>query len=147
MAELTIAQSALQAQKEIGSMRAGEDSVEPTHIPTASENELSDVTVTPHSPLHIIRPKSGLTTEGDRYRILCDESSTPAIDVIVAQGMPEERFDAYVRLFAAAPDLLAALKALVDRTERMDNPSDMGVGADEDVMVAARVAIDRAEGR
>jgi len=42
-------------------------------------------------------------------------------------------------------DLLAALKALIAATEASDNPSDMGVSSDEDVMVAARAAVAKAE--
>jgi len=41
--------------------------------------------------------------------------------------------------------LLEALRALVKRTEETDNPGDMGVGTDDDTMIAARAAIARAE--
>lgn len=46
----------------------------------------------------------------------------------------------------AAGNVLAALKALVARTETCDNPSDEGVSSDDDVMIAARAAIAKAEG-
>jgi hypothetical protein len=54
--------------------------------------------------------------------------------------------EANARLIAAAPDLLAALKALVVETERRDNPGDEGVSSDAEEMDAARSAIAKAEG-
>ncbi len=50
-----------------------------------------------------------------------------------------------MNLIAAATDLLEALKALVDKTERCDNPSDEGVSSDDECMVTARAAIAKAE--
>jgi len=55
--------------------------------------------------------------------------------------------EANARLIAAAPDLLAALKALVVGVERDDNPSDQGHCEHSDEMNAARAAIAKAEGR
>lgn len=50
-------------------------------------------------------------------------------------------------LAGAAPELLSALKALTDATEKADNPSDMGIGTTAPEYEAARRAIDKAEGR
>jgi hypothetical protein len=53
---------------------------------------------------------------------------------------------ANARLIAAAPDLLAALKALVAGVERDDNPLDEGHFQDSPEMEDARAAIAKAEG-
>lgn len=50
-------------------------------------------------------------------------------------------------LVTAAPELLAALKALVAETERCDNARDMGVNEYDDVMDQARAVIAKAEGQ
>lgn len=57
-----------------------------------------------------------------------------------------EHHSAKARLEAAGPDLLAALKALVKITEDSDNVGDYGVSRDDDAMIAARAAIQKAEG-
>jgi hypothetical protein len=129
-----------------GILRDGEVAPVSTDEATASTGKVG-VTV-PNSPLRIIRPKSGQTTEGDRYRILYDSYSLPAIDVIVAEGMPEEQFDAYVRLFAAAPVLLAALKRLHERYITLVVSGDCGNWdpSTEPEVQLAREAIAIAEG-
>ena len=54
--------------------------------------------------------------------------------------------EANARLIAAAPDLLAAIKALMAEVERRDNPSDEGCSSDCDQMDAAKAAVAKAEG-
>lgn len=51
------------------------------------------------------------------------------------------------RLIAAAPDLLAALKALVAEVESRDNVIDEGADSDCEQMISARAALAKAEGR
>jgi hypothetical protein len=48
---------------------------------------------------------------------------------------------------AAAPELLAALKALVAGVERDDNPYDQGHASFSNEMIAATAAIQKAEAR
>jgi len=58
-------------------------------------------------------------------------------------GMPCE---GDMRLMAAAPDLLEALRFLVAETMRADNPCDEGLDSDCLAMVRARDAIRKATG-
>lgn len=43
--------------------------------------------------------------------------------------------------------LIEALRNLITATERADNPGDMGVSTDDDVMKAARAVLAKAEGK
>ena len=52
---------------------------------------------------------------------------------------------ANAQLIAAAPDLLAALKALVVATGRADNPSDCGVASSDPVVLEAIAIIAKAD--
>lgn len=88
------------------------------------------------------QPDSTFSTLGDK-RIIAYNNISPAI----AFGGLGEETDANARLIAAAPELLAALKALVLEVELKDNPSDEGASSDCDQMDAARAAISKAEGK
>jgi hypothetical protein len=55
--------------------------------------------------------------------------------------------EADLDLIVSAPDLLDALKQLVNATRRADNPFDMGVSTDAPEMVAAHAVIAKVEGR
>ena len=104
-------------------MRAGEDITEPTHSPTAAENEVSAATVTPHTPTPwvIERPWHPACEDCDTEGAVVD-GLVEQICVTSPLSRPTERLvvatihhqhlatEANARLIAAAPDLLAALK-------------------------------------
>jgi hypothetical protein len=80
--------------------------------------------------------------------------STPAGYPIADDGSAGDEYSPTIdtdgpnaRLIAAAPELLASLKTLVDAVEDHDNPVDQGLAAHHDSMQAARAAIAKAEGR
>lgn len=66
----------------------------------------------------------------------------------VRESHPEQFAEAQANalLIAAAPELLAALIAVVDNIELLDNPSDQGISAHSDTVENCRVAIAKAEG-
>ncbi len=72
-----------------------------------------------------------------------DHGDPPLKDGEEAENRAQTEADA--KLFAASKELLAALKALVKITEDSDNVGDYGVSRDDDAMIAARAAIEKAE--
>ena len=88
----------------------------------------------------------------DRYRgaILAEVSSGPPPQVAMATGRGVEELDANASLIAAAPELLAALHALVDQyiavVEAPSGAQGAWDGNDDEEIIAARNAIAKATG-
>jgi len=67
-------------------------------------------------------------------------------DLVYAQGWSEKQVQANARLIAAAPELLAALKLLLNRASVLDQSATHDGLQNIDALVAARMAIEKAMG-
>lgn len=83
---------------------------------------------------------SGLQLLGD----CSDDSCSP---VLIAQGDPFDPSEADKALIASAPELLEALKEIVQFNDACERDEGVGFDPQGPMMTKARAAISRAEGR
>jgi hypothetical protein len=116
-------------------IRAGDDITEPTHIPTASQNEASAITSTPDGDDFAVDIAQKLARQVFEKRGNHSEAHISEVELIALLAVAVRRSHAF--------DLLAALKEVVD----MYGPStDYGYPAAA-VWRKAETALANAEGR
>lgn len=105
--------------------------------------DLPQVHVDPeYAKKHRPQPGGYFVAYDDRYQSFSPERAFEAgYRPIEECGLPAGKTKAVACLL---PEVVKALRQLVDATEKSDNPGDMGVGRDSDEMQAAREVLEKA---